>query len=283
MTGVNSKISELYGQYVGDLTPPLATKLLATQECPYLGRKCLKTRKSEPEISIGTCSLEYGDEAVIICPYRLLERRQVFTDCIHLLTSHEPGNELHVISELGVPGGNIDYCLVSARRGKAMDFVGIELQTLDTTGTAWPARQRLLAQMGFSVKEGDLQSKKTFSMNWKMTAKTILVQLHHKVATFEHLNKHLVLVIQDCFLSYMKRRFRFGHLGGAKLGDPMHMHSYNMNHGAEGFSLELTERLSTDTQGIQTCLGLQVSANMELQQITELIEARLSKATLLTL
>jgi len=42
-------------------------------------------------------------------------------------------------------------------------------------------------------------------MNWKMTAKTILMQVHHKVQTFEEINKHLVLVIQDHFMDYIKK------------------------------------------------------------------------------
>src|SRR5436190_37671 len=33
-------------------------------------------------------------------PNRLLERKQVFTDCLHLLTTHEPGNEIHVVPEV---------------------------------------------------------------------------------------------------------------------------------------------------------------------------------------
>ena len=48
---------------------------------------------------------------------------------------HEPGNELHTVPEVSVPGGSVDYFLASVRDGKVKDFVGIELQTLDTTGT----------------------------------------------------------------------------------------------------------------------------------------------------
>jgi hypothetical protein len=135
-------------------------------------------------------------QPVMICPFRLLERSQIFIDCIHLLKLHEPGNELRIIAELAVPGGSIDYCLVSVRDSKARDFVGIELQTLDTTGTVWPERQRFLRQHKVRVKQIDATSDKPFGMNWKMTAKTILVQLNHKIATFEHLSKRLVLVLQ---------------------------------------------------------------------------------------
>jgi len=110
----------------------------------------MKTRKSQPSLSIGTCTVSVGidDQAVVICPQRLLERRQVFTDCLHLLQLHEPGNELHVVPEISVPGGSVDYFLVSARSGRVRDFAGIELQTLDTTGTVWPARQRFLFDKG---------------------------------------------------------------------------------------------------------------------------------------
>lgn len=59
----------------------------ATEHCPFLNRKCVKIRKSEPEKSIGTCSVEYGKvrATVIICPHRLLERDQIFIDCWHEL------------------------------------------------------------------------------------------------------------------------------------------------------------------------------------------------------
>lgn len=76
--------------------------------------------------------------------------------------------------------------MASVRDGKVRDFVGIELQTLDTTGTVWPERQRFLVSKGIkAVARADVQNTKGFGMNWKMTAKTILVQLHHKIQTFE--------------------------------------------------------------------------------------------------
>lgn len=65
-------------------------------------------------------------------------------------------------------------------------------------------------------------------MNWKMTAKTILVQMHHKIETFEHVHKKLVLVIQDKLLQYMSKEFNFSHLKSpALLGDSMHLHAYS--------------------------------------------------------
>lgn len=278
-----NSVLELYGSSTRFKEPTDWKAVADAQHCPYLAKKCIKVRKSEPDKTIGTCSVMYGKEPrpIIICPYRLLERRQVFADCIHLLTLHEPGNQFHIVPEVSIPGGSVDYFLVSAKDNKVKDFVGIELQTLDTTGTVWPERQRLLKEKGVHVYETGAESEKGYGMNWKMTAKTILVQLHHKVQTFEGINKHLVLVIQDSFLEYMKQEFRFDQLNTARLGDSMHIHTYSLaQEGSGNFHLVFASRLSTDANGIAVSLGLQVSSKVELEDMLRILEAKLSDATL---
>ena len=121
---MTSKIAELFGIPI----PPQASvkwlDVVTGQSCPYLNRKCLKNRKSQSDIAIGTCTVKYGKDVrcVVICPHRLLERKQVFTDCLHLLTLHEPGNELHLVPEISIPGGSIDYCLASLRKREGRRF-----------------------------------------------------------------------------------------------------------------------------------------------------------------
>lgn len=66
--------------------------ILDSQQCIYSDKKCFKTRKSEPEISIGTCTVGYKGEPIIICPNRFLQNDRIFFDCLHLLKNHEPGN-----------------------------------------------------------------------------------------------------------------------------------------------------------------------------------------------
>lgn len=116
-----------------------------------------------------------------------------------------------------------------------------------------------------------------------MTAKTILVQLHHKIRTFEHLSKKLVLVVQDHLLTYMKKEFTFNHLVSSRLGDPMHFHSYSLDEEDETLKLQLAERLSIDAAGIAKCLGLQSEAKIELQGIVTQIEGKLSDRTLMSI
>lgn len=148
----------------------------------------------------------------------------------------------------------------------------------------WPERQRFLHQHAIRVKKATRTSTKPFGLNWKMTAKTILVQLHHKIQTFQHVSKHLALVAQDELFAYMKKQFSFGHLEQARLGDPMHFHSYSLDEmGAGELKLQLKERFSTDADGIAKCLGLQGEANVELEEIIRQLEAKLSKQTLMSM
>ncbi len=281
---MNNKILEFFGESTRQKRS--WEEIIKKQFCPFTQSKCFKVRKSTPEISIGTCSVRYGRDSkdILICPHRLLEKKRVFADSVHLLTLHEPGNELHIVSEVSIPGGSVDYFLISARKGKVKDFVAIEFQTLDTTGTVWPERQRLIKEVtNLNNVEGD-NSKKTFGMNWKMTAKTILVQLHHKIETLEHFNKHLVLVIQDHLFNYMDSEFNFNHLSNpALLGDSMHIHSYQLNEDNKRFELDLKNRVSTDAEGMAKCLGLQAEAKIELKQIINVLEKKISPRTLLSL
>jgi hypothetical protein len=161
--------------------------------------------------------------------------------------------------------------------------LGIELQTLDTTGTVWPERQRFLQGRGLAAALADAEKKRSYGMNWKMTSKTILVQLHHKIQTFEHMGKHLVLVVQDRLLDYMRKEFSFDHLNQARVADPMQFHSYALKQVDGMHRIDLAERLSTDTAGIATCLGLQAQARVELDEVIAALEEKMSDRTLFAL
>ena len=132
------------------------------------------------------------------------------------------------------------------------------------------------------MDEFDTLSTKSFGINWKMTAKTILVQLHHKSESFQSLSKHIVLVVQDALLDYLRLNFQFEHVDQSKLGDPVQIHSYSVQ-GNEGgdVQLHLDERLSTDSQGVATAMGLQTNPNVELRNIIDQLEAKIGDNTLL--
>jgi len=283
-----NKLLELYGRQTADASADWAS-VVKTQECPFLGRRCVKNRKSQPNKTIGVCVVSHGrgdsHTPVIICPHRMLEGRRIFMDSVHLLALHEPGNDLHIVPEFTVPGGSVDYFLVSARDGKVRDFVGIELQTLDTTGSTWPERQQFIREGDVDRTAKAIAKGTAFGINWKMTAKTILMQIHHKVHTFEAIGKHLVVVVQDCLLRYFEKEFCFDHVHRQPLiGDTVHIHAYLMDtrKATSKRLLTLASRCSTDSEGVAACLGLQSETKVELEDILLRLSSKISEKTLFT-
>lgn len=276
-----NRVLELFGN--GTEEEADWSRVVEEQLCPYVGSTCIKTRKSQPEVAIGTCCVSYGREerTLVICPNRLLRGADVILDCARYLRSHGPREDLHVVPEVGLPGGSVDYFLVSVDGDSVRDFVGIELQALDTTGTVWPARQRFLREAGVRQDSEDGRSSRRYGMNWKMTAKTTLIQLHHKVRTFEALGHRLVLVLQDELLHYLQREFAFGHVGRASDDDPMQFHAYRVHRGGQADSgLQLVERLSTDTEGVGRCLDLQADARVDTDDLLSQLRRKLGASTL---
>ena len=278
-----TKIAEIFGvstRPTGDID---WIELLKEPSCPYRGAACLMLRKGEPDTAIGTCSVHDGKtgDRILICKYRLLDHG-VFADCFHLLALHEPDNELHIVPEVSVPWGSVDYFLTSVKNGRVRDFVGVELQALGTTGTVWPERQRFLQSAGIEVDVEDVNSRESFGMDWKMTAESFLARLHRRTESFEFLGKHLVVFIQDTLLDYIRSQHQFDRLGGARLGDPLHIHSYShVDRGGKAGVLELRERFSTDAKGIPGPRDRQADDSVELEAIVRELEARISSATLL--
>lgn len=281
-----SRIAELFG-YSANQKGIDWQNIVSEQKCPFLGKKCYKVRKSDPSISIGSCTVLYGDQQapVIICPTRFTAGNKVFLDCLDLMAPLESGIELYVISEVNIPGGNVDFFLVSSRNGKVIDFAGIETQALDTTGTVWLERQRLLRDLGVEQDERSRGEKASYGINWKMTAKTVLVQIHHKVQTFEYIGKKIVLVLQDRLFNYMAQQFTFDHLHNPPVeSDSLRFHVYHMSRdpNSQSFGITLSSKWSTDTAGVARCLGLRANPQVELQNMTQALEGRLSSALRLT-
>lgn len=275
------EVLELFGTRV-DATGIDWHRKVENQECPFDQNRCYKVRKSQPDVSIGTCIVGYGARGpVLICPKRLVDQGRIFRDVLHLLTRHEPGNDYHLIPEFSVPGGSVDFVVTSVKDGRVVDFVGVELQTLDTTGTVWPARQRFLIDQ--KVIPTETLESKSYGMNWKMTAKTILVQMHHKAETFAHVGRHLVLVVQDALLSYMEGEFDFDHFTRpANVSDTVHVHGYNVRDdlSKNRYGLALANRVSTDVAGIAQSLGLKDPATVEESEILDSLSGKLSEDTL---
>ncbi len=191
-----STIIEFFG-YGPEDRSPVAIEGRRSLRCPFLGRQCVKTL-SDGLIS-GACTLKPTNAGpVICCPIRLYANnyeilrdvaRVSFGPVIPLVPSgsitEETGECVAVFGkgwgkELRLPTRGksgayfVDWVLahVSAKR-ELINFVAVEVQSIDTTGNYRQERDTYL-------KEEPFHGKSTAGFNWENVNKRILPQLIYK-------------------------------------------------------------------------------------------------------
>lgn len=191
-----SRIVEFFG-YDPEDRSPAATEARANLQCPFLGRQCVKTL-SDGLIS-GACTLKPMNAGpVICCPIRLYAKnweilrdvaRVAFGAAIPLLSAKaitgQTGECVAVFGkgwgkELRLPTRGksgayfVDWVLAHlSATGELINFVAVEVQSIDTTGNYRAERETYL--------KGELfPGKSTAGFNWENVNKRILPQIIYK-------------------------------------------------------------------------------------------------------
>jgi len=191
------KLIELFGYAPEDKTPA-AQSLRSNSSCPFVHGKCIKKFKGSGLVS-GACTLKPTESGpVICCPNRMYaEDYKVLLDVA--VDAFGPGMRLckkpadatcdgaHVVvfgkhwgKELRLPsrreGGAYFVDWILARLGKDRtleEFVAVELQTMDTTGSYESQVHRFL-------NTGTVLPDKQSNINWENVSKRILPQIIFK-------------------------------------------------------------------------------------------------------
>lgn len=218
--------------------------------CPFLDDTCKKRRKSRGE-SIGTCSVGYRGRGQseyrphCICPHRF-ETDSVLKEIEPLLIND---GKYFATPEVPLLGASIDY--VAGKRnddGEVLDFAGVEIQSLDTTGSVWDYRE---AYYDNEQKMEDIEQ--TYGINWAMSlTKTMMQQAFKKGQVFRNWGETLVFLLQDVSIEYIRDNYDSSGLHSELKSDPVHFYSYSMNYNynTEQYEWEIDEKLSANIEGV---------------------------------
>ena len=195
-----SRIIEFFGYAPQDYSPA-ARNARAQKLCPFIGNTCKKTL-SEGSIS-GACTIKpMTSGPVICCPYRLYsDDYKILQDVAERAFGKEvdlhpgkdarqapvlPGRSRIAVfgkrwgKELRLPKRGpsgayfVDWVLAKlADNGNLLEFVAIEVQSIDTTGNYQAER---LAHLAESIFIGN----STAGLNWENVNKRILPQIIYK-------------------------------------------------------------------------------------------------------
>jgi hypothetical protein len=214
----NSKdICEIFGYSPDDLTNEART-LWKIGGCPFIKRQCTK-HNHDQTIIYGTCSVSSPGKEVIICPNRLYANdyqsiRQVAEDafgkgilfytfdkfienrtskkkCVVALGQNS-GKEIKLKRSL-----SMDWILALIDGGKLIEYIGVEVQSIDITGNyrdAWHAYKNLS-----NNKKAKIPSS-GHGLNWANVHKRLIPQLIRKGVMYsrsKYVKSGLYFIIPD--------------------------------------------------------------------------------------
>ncbi len=189
-------IVEIFGYSPDDLSSSCRS-LWNLEACPFINKACTKTNHDK-SVVYGTCSVTspYGD--CIICPNRLYANgydslrkvsREVFGDDVEFFTYEEfiPVREANgtCVVALGHNSGkevnigghfSMDWVLAKVQDGELVEYVGVEVQSIDITGNyrdCWYAYKNQTASTA-SIPSSE------HGMNWANVHKRLSPQLIRK-------------------------------------------------------------------------------------------------------
>lgn len=191
-----SRIIEFFG-YDPEDRSPAAIQARAKLQCPFLERQCVKTL-SDGLVS-GACTLKPMNAGpVICCPIRLYAKnyeilrdvaRVAFGPAIPLLSARAItgqtgecvavfgkgwGKELRLPTRGKTGAYFVDWVLAHlSATGELINFVAVEVQSIDTTGNYRAARETYLREEPFT-------GRSTAGFNWENVNKRILPQIIYK-------------------------------------------------------------------------------------------------------
>jgi hypothetical protein len=199
-------IAEVAGRSAGEVFP-----VPSRPPCPFSGQVCSKTAKGE---SLPVCSVFIRNKPVAVCPKRLLQA-DILADVVATCWrgAPPPPSACEIVSEVKMEGfGNVDFVVVAKDiNGEIKDFVSVEVQAIDTTGSYNPAFQALKSA-------STLPKKPVYNLNYDNVYKRYVTQLIRKGYFHHHWGTRIIGVMQDIVFEDIQSRFQF--LTTPNLSDP---------------------------------------------------------------
>lgn len=181
-------------------------------QCPFIQQPCLKRSKqlvdNEPypvctlwQRSDGAVSPE--ENLIFVCPKRFYAVDFLKEVVDHCWPGEKPKNP-RVAPEVKMADfGNVDFVIADVSADGEIDqFLSVELQAIDITGSAFPAYQALRAS-------SDLTKRPTYNFNWDNVYKRYVTQLIRKGYFHHHWKSKIVAVIPEQVYQYITRRADF--------------------------------------------------------------------------
>ncbi len=182
---------QIIGEILGERAHAGADPSSKHFTCPFINSRCTKRSTSIKESPYPVCSILSNDQLICVCPKRFYAvdfLRDVIDRGWPWLKPENP----KIAHEVKMTGfGNVDFVIADVKNGGEIgQFLSVELQAIDITGTVMPAYQALLSGSDLSERFG-------YGLNWDNVYKRYVTQLIRKGYYHHHWKSKIVAVLQE--------------------------------------------------------------------------------------
>jgi hypothetical protein len=192
------------GEILGQTAAKSANPSSAAYLCPFINSTCTKRGHAEKTIPYPVCSVRHKTLAICTCPKRFTQADIVRDAVNHCWLGKEPDIP-QIAAEVQMKGfGKIDFVIAEVDATHFVhQFLSVELQAVDITGSVRPAYDALLAGT-------DLSKSFRYGINWDNVHKRYVTQLVRKGFFHYHWGTRLVSVLQAPLYDYICAHSPFG-------------------------------------------------------------------------
>ncbi len=237
VTDPSNVIGEVLGRTTKGPVDPAASGFI----CPFTEKDCTKRTAADKHAPYPVCTVYKSrrppfdsSSLICVCPKRFHEANFLEDVLAHCWVGPPPAAP-QIAREVKMEGfGNVDFVIAEEVDGEVKQFLSVELQAIDITGTVRPAYEALIAGQA-------LEEKISSGLNWDNVYKRYITQLIRKGYFHHHWNTRIVAVIQDQVYKYIKNKYKF--MAQKDVSDPtvnvIFMAYRFIGTPEEGYSLEL--------------------------------------------
>jgi hypothetical protein len=186
-------VGEILGQRAYSGIDPTVTNF----RCPFIEARCPKRSTSLGIEPYPVCSIWRSggslpaQDLICVCPKRFYAVDFLRDVVQHCWPGEPPKNPL-IAPEVKMKGfGNVDFVLADVGEdGQIGQFLSVELQAIDITGSVMPSYLALRAGT-------ELDRRKSYGLNWDNVYKRYITQLIRKGYFHHHWKTKIVAVIQE--------------------------------------------------------------------------------------
>lgn len=237
-------IGEVLGVPAAEMREPAT----AEYRCPYISSLCIK-RGHRTDDPYPVCSLfkwegrgntRQPSALVCTCPKRFYEA-DLINDIIAQCWPGTPPLNPQIAHEVKMAEfGNVDFVVadIDPEGPKVRNFLSVELQAVDITGTYGPAYDALTTR-------ASLETAPKYNFNWANVYKRYLMQLVGKGFFHNQWGSKIVAVVQDVLYSYFQGRATFPELDPRDVNANVVFLVYRFNRADHGYELVLQRAIGT--------------------------------------